>query len=163
MQKKLGNGFVVKNRYEQKEFIYKIMKSEKWAVIAILSFILLVSSFNIIGTMIMLIIEKRKDISTLHSLGADMNKIRKIFVYEGWLVSIVGAVIGLILGLAISLGQQYFGWLKLAATQSFATIAYPVKVDFGSTILVFGIVLLIGYVVASYPVRYITRKFFTGI
>ncbi len=163
LQKKLGNGFVVKNRYEQKEFIYKIMKSEKWAVIAILSFILLVSSFNIIGTMIMLIIEKRKDISTLHSLGADMNKIRKIFVYEGWLVSIVGAVIGLILGLAISLGQQYFGWLKLAATQSFATIAYPVKVDFGSTILVFGIVLLIGYVVASYPVRYITRKFFTGI
>ncbi len=157
----LGEGFVVKNRYEQKQLVYKIMKSEKWAIIAILSFILLVSSFNIIGTMIMLIIEKRDNLSTIHALGADIDKIRKIFLIEGWLISSIGAVIGLILGLALSLGQQIFGWLKFPTQGSFIESVYPVHVEGIDVLLVFTVVIAIGYIVANYPVRFITRKFFT--
>ncbi|MBN2662454.1 MAG: ABC transporter permease [Bacteroidales bacterium] len=157
----LGDGFVVKNRFEQKQLVYKIMKSEKWATIAILSFILLVSSFNIIGTMIMLIIEKKDNLSTMHSMGADIDKIRKIFLFEGWMISATGAVIGLIIGLIISLGQQTFGWLKFSSTGSFVQSVYPVQVNFTDVIFVLIIVLSIGYIVANYPVRFITKKFFT--
>jgi lipoprotein-releasing system permease protein len=161
IQKKVGKGFVVKNRFEQKQLIYKIMRTEKWAVIAILSFILLVSSFNIIGTMIMLIIEKRNDLSTLHAIGADIEKIRRIFLVEGWLISSIGAVLGLIIGLAISLGQQYYGWLKFPSSGSFATNSYPVQVHGIDVVFVFIVVMLIGYIVAKYPVRFITKKFFS--
>lgn len=157
----LGDGFVVKNRFEQKQLVYKIMKSEKWATIAILSFILLVSSFNIIGTMIMLIIEKKDNLSTMHAIGADIEKIRKIFLFEGWMISAIGAVIGLILGLGVSLGQQKFGWLKFSTSGSFVQSIYPVQVNFVDVIFVFAIVLAIGYLVANYPVRFITKKFFT--
>lgn len=157
----LGDGFVVKNRFEQKQLVYKIMKSEKWATIAILSFILLVSSFNIIGTMIMLIIEKKDNLSTMHAMGADIDKIRKIFLFEGWMISAIGAVIGLFIGLIISLGQQTFGWLKFSSTGSFVQSVYPVQVNFTDVIFVLIIVLSIGYIVANYPIRFITKKFFT--
>jgi lipoprotein-releasing system permease protein len=160
LQELLGDGFVVKNRFEQKQLVYKIMKSERWAIIAILSFILLVSSFNIIGTMIMLIIDKKSDIATIHSLGADIDTIRNIFRFEGWMISAIGAIIGLILGLAVSLVQQYFGLLKFPGGGSFVTNAYPVQVHFTDTIFVFVVVLAIGFLVASYPVKYITNKFF---
>lgn len=157
----VGDSFTVKNRYEQKQLVYKIMKSERWAIFAILSFILLVSSFNIIGTMIMLIIDKKKDINTLNSVGADLDSIRKIFLFEGWLISVAGAVIGLILGLSITLAQQFWGLLKLPTNGSFVSNVYPVDVHFGDTVLVFGVVIAIGFLVANYPVRFITRKFFT--
>ncbi len=160
IQQILGSGFTVKNRFEQKQLVYKIMKSEKWATIAILMFILLVSSFNIIGTMIMLIIEKRDNISTMHALGADIDKIRKIFLYEGWLISAIGAVIGLVFGLFISLGQQYFGWIKYSTHNSFTQSIYPIHVDFSNVFFVFIVVLFIGWLVANYPVKYITKKFF---
>lgn len=161
IQELVGEGFVVKNRYEQKELVYKIMKSERWAIFAILSFILLVSSFNIVGTMIMLIIDKKKDISTLNAVGADIEKIRKIFLFEGWMISFAGAAIGLVLGLAITLAQQFFGLLKLPTSGSFVANAYPVEVHFLDTILVFGVVVAIGFLIANYPIRFITRKFFT--
>jgi len=160
IQSVLGEGFVVKNRYEQKQLVYKIMKSEKWAIIAILSFVLLVSSFNIIGTMIMLIIEKRNDISTMHAVGADVDKIRKIFLIEGWLISAIGAVVGLIIGLAVTLGQQKFGWIKFPSQGTFVQNVYPVSVHFADVAFVFFVVIAIGYLVAKYPVKFITRKFF---
>jgi len=160
IQQIVGSGFVVKNRFQQKQLVYKIMKSEKWAVIAILSFILLVSSFNIVGTMIMLIIEKKNDLSTLHSVGADIEKIRKIFLYEGWLIASIGAVIGLVIGLTISLGQQFFGWLKFPSAGSFVSNAYPVQVHGVDVIFVFAVVMFIGFLVANYPIRFITKKFF---
>lgn len=161
IQEIVGQGFVVKNRFQQKQLVYKIMKTEKWAVIAILCFILLVSSFNIIGTMIMLIIEKKNDLSTIHSLGADIDKIRKIFLYEGWLISSIGAVIGLVVGLVISLGQQIFGWLKFPSSGSFVMSAYPVQVHAIDVVFVFIVVMFIGFLVANYPVKFITKKFFT--
>ena len=161
IQEIIGEGFVVKNRYEQKQLVYKIMKSERWAIFAILSFILLVSSFNIVGTMIMLIIDKKNDIITLNSVGADIDKIRKIFLFEGWMISIAGAVTGLVLGLIITLVQQFFGLLKFPTSGSFVSNAYPVAVHFFDTLLVFGVVVAIGFLVANYPIRFISRKFFT--
>ena len=160
IQEIVGDGFVVKNRYEQKQLVYKIMKSERWAIFAILSFILLVSSFNIVGTMIMLIIDKKNDIITLNSVGADIDKIRKIFLFEGWMISIVGALTGLVLGVIVSLVQQFFGLLKFPSSGSFVSNAYPVEVNFLDTLLVFGVVVAIGFLIANYPVRFITRKFF---
>ncbi len=161
IQKIVGKGFVVKNRFEQKQLVYKIMKTEKLAVIAILIFILLLSSFNIIGTMIMLIIEKKRDLATFQALGADIDKIRKIFLYEGWLISSIGAFTGLVIGLAVSLGQQVFGWVKFPSSGTFVSNVYPVQVHAVDVIFVFAVVMFIGYLVANYPVRFITKKFFT--
>lgn len=161
IQEIVGEGFTVKNRFEQKQLVYKIMKSERWAVVAILCFILLVSSFNIVGTMIMLIIDKKRDISTLNSVGANLDSIRKIFLFEGWMISFVGALIGLVFGLAISLAQQFWGFLKFPSSGTFVSNAYPVEVHLLDTLFVFGVVVAIGFLVANYPVRFITRKFFT--
>ena len=93
-----GKGFIVQNRYEQQEIFYKVMQSERLAIFFILTLILIIASFNIIGSLTMLIIEKERDIEILKSLGADNNLIRKIFIFEGWLISIIGAIAGIILG-----------------------------------------------------------------
>ena len=97
LQKILGTDFSVKNRFQQQELFYKIMKSEKWAIFFILSFILIVASLNIIGSLTMLIIDKKKDIKTLNNMGADWKTIRKIFLFHGWINSFFGAIIGIIL------------------------------------------------------------------
>lgn len=158
----LGKGFVIKNRFEQKQLAYKIMRTEKWAIIAILSFILLISSFNIIGSLVMLIIEKKNDIRTFQSMGSDISTIRKIFMIEGWLISVIGAVIGLILGVILSLIQQKFGWITFPSQGTFVQNVYPVEVHFIDVIFVFVVVVSIGYLVAKYPVRYITNKIFSA-
>lgn len=155
----LGDGFEVKNRYEQKPLIYKILKTERLAIIAILSFILLVSSFNIIGSMIMMILDKRSDIGNINAIGANVDELRRIFFYQGWMISLIGDIIGIIIGLALALGQQYFGWLKFPTSGAFMTNAYPVKVVPIDVLLVFVVVVIIGYIVAKYPVRFITKKF----
>lgn len=155
----LGNEFEVKNRYEQQEFVYKIMQSEKWAIFLILSFILIIASFNIIGSLSMLIIEKKKDIETLRNLGANLQLIRKIFLLEGWMISILGALSGLLLGSLICIIQQQFGLVKIQGGESFVIDTYPVSMELPDFLFVFLTVLLIGYLAAWYPVRYITRKF----
>jgi lipoprotein-releasing system permease protein len=155
----MGQDFDVKNRYEQEELLYKIMKTEKWAIFFILSFIIIVASFNIIGSLTMLIIEKKKDISILQSMGTDLVRIRKIFLYEGWMITIIGAIAGLILGTVICWMQQTFEIIKLGGSGSFVIDAYPVRMVFTDFILVFVTVLAIGYFAAWYPVRYITRRF----
>ena len=154
-----GDKYFVKDRFEQHELLYKIMKSEKWAIFLILTFILIIASFNIIGSLTMLIIDKQEDISILQSLGADFNMVRKIFLFEGWLISIVGAVFGLILGLIICLAQQKFGIISLDTSGNFIIDAYPVKVLVSDMFFVFGTVVCIGFVAAWYPVRYITRRY----
>jgi len=155
----MGPDFDVKNRYEQEELLFKIMKTEKWAIFFILSFILIVASFNIIGSLTMLIIEKKKDISILQSMGTDLVRIRKIFLYEGWMITIIGAIAGLILGIIICWAQQAFEIIKLGGSGSFVIDAYPVQMVLTDFLLVFLTVLAIGYFAAWYPVRYITRKF----
>jgi lipoprotein-releasing system permease protein len=155
----LGAEFRLQNRNEQNELFYRIMRSEKWAIFFILSFILVIASFNIIGSLTMLILDKQKDIDTLDSLGASTNLIRRIFLLEGWLISISGAVIGLILGSFISWLQAEYGLVKLSGSGTFIIDAYPVVFLFQDVIKVFVAVLTIGFLAAWVPVRYIARKY----
>jgi lipoprotein-releasing system permease protein len=153
-----GKGFVVQNRYEQQEIFYKVMRSERLAIFFILTLILIIASFNIIGSLTMLIIEKERDIEILKSLGADNNLIRKIFIFEGWLISIIGAVTGIILGFIICWLQETYGLVKLQS-DSLIMDSYPVVMKIKDFIIVPGTVLLIGYWAAWYPVRFLTKKF----
>jgi lipoprotein-releasing system permease protein len=152
-----GDGFKVQNRFEQQEVLYKIMKSEKWAVFLILTFILIVASFNVIGSLSMLILDKKKDILVLNSLGASTQTIRRIFFTEGLLVAFTGALAGLVLGLGICLLQQQFGIIKLQGGGSFVIQAYPVKIMFTDFVYVFFTILIIGCVAAWIPAQRITR------
>lgn len=152
----LGKRFNVLNRYEQQADFFKIMKIEKWMTFLILCFILLIASFNIIGSLSMLIIDKKADIVTLRNLGADNHLIKQIFLFEGWLISIVGAVSGIFIGTLLCLLQEYFGLLKLGS--NYVVDAYPVVTNATDILLVFVTVLLMGFVAAYYPVRYLKTK-----
>jgi len=158
VKKIFNNGFVVMNRYEQQEIFYKVMKSERLAIFVILTLILIIASFNIIGSLTMLIIEKERDVEILRSLGADNNLIRKIFIFEGWLISIIGAAAGVMLGFIICWLQQKYGFVKLNS-ESLILNAYPVVMKLKYFIIVPLTVLLIGYWAAWYPVRFLTKKY----
>jgi lipoprotein-releasing system permease protein len=153
-----GEGFTVQNKYEQQAIFYKVMRSERLAIFFILTLILIIASFNIIGSLTMLIIEKERDIEILQSLGADNNLIRKIFIFEGWLISIIGAVAGVFLGFGVCWLQQTYGFVKLQS-QSLIMDSYPVVMKIKDFIIVPGTVLIIGYWAAWYPVRYLTKKY----
>jgi lipoprotein-releasing system permease protein len=155
----LGDTFRVQNRNQQNELFYRIMRSEKWAIFFILSFILVIASFNIIGSLTMLILDKRKDIDTLDSLGPSPTLIKRIFLLEGWLISISGAVIGLILGSFLSWLQAEYGLIKLSGSGSFIIDAYPVVFQWLDVVKVFLTVLAIGLLAAWLPVRYIARRY----
>lgn len=153
-----GSSFLVQNKYQQQELFYKVMKSERLAIFFILTLILLIASFSIIGSLTMLIIEKERDIEILKSLGADNNLIRKIFIFEGWLISIIGAAAGVILGFLLCRLQQEFGLIRLRS-ESLIMNAYPVVMKLKDFIVVPATVLLIGFWAAWYPVRYLTKKY----
>jgi lipoprotein-releasing system permease protein len=159
----LGEEFQVKNREQQNELFYKVMRSEKWAIFLILTFILIIASFNIIGSLSMLIIEKKKDILTLRNMGAGNSLIKKIFLVEGWMISAVGSITGLLLGTTISWIQQRFGVIKLSGSGSFIIDAYPVHIEVIDIILIWITVLLIGFLAARYPVRQISKKYLAAI
>jgi lipoprotein-releasing system permease protein len=160
LQEILGDGFRVRNRYQQHEWLYRVMESEKWAIFLILTFILLVASFNIIGSITMLIIEKKKDIAVLKSMGAGEGLIRKIFLFEGWMISAVGAFAGLLLGFIISYAQMQYGIIKLYGAGTFIIDAYPVELRSMDFLYVLLTVLAIGFFAALLPVRYLTRRLF---
>ena len=153
LQEKLGSRFIVKNRYEQQESFFKIMKIEKWITYLILCFILLIASFNIIGSLSMLIIDKKSDIETLRNLGANKLLIKNIFLFEGWMISLVGAILGITIGTFLCLLQEYFGFLKLGT--GYLVDAYPVVTNLSDTLLVLFTVLAMGFIAAYYPVKYI--------
>lgn len=154
----MGDDFLVQNRYEQQEMFYKVMKAERLAIFVILTFILIIASFNIIGSLTMLIIEKERDISILRSLGADNRLIKRIFIYEGWMISLIGTVIGLLTGFLLCAAQQHFGIVKLAG-DSLLIDAYPVKMQLADFFTVAATVLAIGYAAAWYPVHYLSRRY----
>jgi len=156
IQDLLGKKYQVKNRYEQQESFFKIMKIEKWITYLILCFILLIASFNIIGSLSMLIIDKSADIQTLRNLGADNQLIRRIFLFEGWMISGVGALIGIGLGGILCLLQEHLGLLRLGT--GYIVEAYPVVTKLSDVLLVFFTVLVMGFLAAYYPVRYIRNK-----
>ncbi len=156
----VGPSFLVKNKYQQEELLYKIMRSEKWAIFLILTFILIIATFNVIGSLTMLILEKRKDISILFSLGASEKTIRRIFLLEGWLISFFGAIFGLCLGWLLCYLQQRFGLIKLGGDPgAFLVQAYPVDIQWTDFIAVFITVNIIGLVAALFPVSRITQRF----
>jgi lipoprotein-releasing system permease protein len=156
-----GKDYSVKNRLEQQEIFYKVMRSERLAIFFILTLILIIASFNIMGSLTMLIIEKERDIEILKSLGADNNLIRKIFIFEGWMISLIGAFAGVILGFIICWIQQRFGLIRLNS-ETLMIKAYPVVLKIKDFIVVPATVLLIGYWAAWYPVRFLTKKYLTG-
>ncbi len=147
----LGKGFRVLDRYEQQADFFRILRIEKLLTFLLLVFILLIASFNIIGSLSMLIIDKSEDIRILSHLGADEPTIRRVFLIEGWLISSLGTLIGLILGVALCLGQQHFEWLKLGNGSEYVISAYPVLVQPADILLVALIVLALGFVAAWYP------------
>ncbi len=157
-EKIFGRDYIIQNRFEQQEIFYKVMRSERLAIFFILTFILLIASFNIIGSLTMLIIEKERDVEILRSLGADNNLIRKIFIFEGWMISFIGAVAGLILGFIVCWLQQTFGFIKLQS-DTLIMNAYPVVIKIKDFVIVSGTVLLIGFMAAWYPVRFLTKKY----
>jgi lipoprotein-releasing system permease protein len=155
----LGKDFLVENRYQQNDVFYKTMQTEKWAIFLILVFILVVASFNVIGTLTMLMLEKKKDIITLRNLGADARILKKIFLLEGWLISTSGAVLGAILGLLICWLQTRFGLIRLQGSGSFIIDFYPVLVKATDVVIILISVILIGLLAAWYPIRYLTRRY----
>ena len=156
---KLGSRFMVKNRYQQHDYLYKTMQGEKYAVYLILILILIIASFNIVGSLTMLIIDKKEDISILQSMGADKLLIRNIFLFEGWSVSLLGALVGTVIGVAICQAQITYGFVKLQGGGSFIIDAYPMKIVSLDILLIFCSVLLIGFLAAWLPVKYISGKF----
>jgi lipoprotein-releasing system permease protein len=158
IMKIFGSDFIVQDRLQQQAVFYKVMRSERLAIFIILTLILLIASFNIIGSLTMLIIEKERDIEILKSLGADNSLIRKIFISEGWLISIIGAAAGLLLGFIICWLQMRFGFIKLNG-ETMVLKSYPVALKLKDFIIVPATVLLIGYWAAWYPVRYLTKKY----
>jgi len=158
IQSLLGEEFKVENRYEQQKEAFQMISIEKWVSFLLLCFILLIAAFNIIGSLSMLIVDKQKDIETLRNLGAGNRLISRIFLFEGWMISAVGAVVGILLGSLLCLGQQYFGWIKLGGSGMFAVEAYPVQVIPSDLVLILIAVLIIGFLAVIYPVRYLSRK-----
>lgn len=156
----LGPAFHVKNKYEQHDLIFKTMQSEKWAAYLILLFILIIASFNILGSLSMLIIDKKEDILILRSMGANPNLVRRIFLIEGWLISILGAFLGTFLGILICWIQIKFEIIGLPGSGSFVISAYPVEIVFRDIVFIFCAVILIGFVASWYPIRYISNKYF---
>ena len=154
-----GTKFVVKDRFEQQDDTFKIMKIEKLIAYIFLTFILVVACFNIIGSLSMLIIDKKDDVVTLRNLGASDKQITRIFLFEGRLISALGAVIGIIIGLVLCWAQQTFGLVKLGSSSgSFIINAYPVSVHPEDIILIFLTVLIVGFLAVWYPVRYFSRR-----
>ena len=135
-----GDDFRVQTSYQQKESLYRIMQYEKWGIYFIILMVLVIASFSIVGSLIMIIIDKQKDTETLITLGAERKLIRRIFVREGMLISGIGMAAGLVLGIAVCLLQQHFGWIKMAGS-SFLVDAYPVEIE---TTDLLGIVLSVG-------------------
>ena len=158
----LGSGFKVQDRYEQQLDTYRIMEVEKLISYIFLTFILLIACFNVIGSLSMLIIDKRKDVETLRNLGADNKLVYRIFLFEGCLISFIGALVGVVSGLVLCLIQQEFGILSLGngdMAGAFVVDAYPVSVQWGDVCLVLITVLLVSFLSVQYPVRYLFKKF----
>lgn len=155
----LGEKFHVKNKEEQHDLVFKTMKSEKWAVYFILIFILLLASGNMIGNLTMLYIDKKEDITILKSMGLTTHNINRIFLYEGWIISFVGGLIGTLLGIFVCWLQIEFELIKLpGANGSFVISAYPVSIMLSDIILAFLAVLSIGFLASWYPVKFMSQK-----
>ena len=157
LSKLLGDNYFVKNAYQQEAMIYKVMQSEKWSIYAILSFILLIASFNMVGIIAILILEKKQDVHILNSMGADAKTIRRIFLYEGFLISVSGTLIGFVLGLLFCFLQTHFQFIGFGEG-GYILDAYPVEIRITDILLIFAIVFCITLPPAYLPVRKVVVK-----
>jgi lipoprotein-releasing system permease protein len=156
----LGSKYVVKDRFQQQEFIYKILRSEKLAIFLILSFILIIATFNVIGTLSMIILEKQKDIAVMSAMGATMKFIRRLFIVEGMLVISIGTVLGIIAGAILCWLQQTYGLLSLGGGEAdFVIQAYPVKMKLSDLLIILSTLALIGFLSSYVPARRINTAF----
>lgn len=153
----VGDDYLVRTRFQQKEELYRLMLYEKWGIYFIILMVLVIASFSIVGSLIMIIIDKKKDTETLLTLGADRSLIRRIFIYEGLLISGMGTLLGLILGISICLLQQEFGFVKMAGT-SFLVDAYPVEMKLMDIVGVVISVWIVNYVISWFTVSRMVRS-----
>lgn len=160
IRKLLGNNFKVENRHEQHDSFYKMMRVEKIMAYLILCFVLVIATFNLIGTMSMLIFDKKEGIKTLKSIGADKQMVTCIFLLEGWLISVIGVAVGLMLGISLVLIQQHFGLVQFSGGANFVVKAYPVSLKLSDVFYTLITVTSIGFVAAFYPVRVIVGRYF---
>ena len=158
LKKHLGEDFQVLDRYEQQADTYRIMEIEKLISFLFLTFILMIACFNVIGSLSMLIIDKRADVDTLRNLGATDKQIVRIFLFEGRMITFIGALIGIILGLSLCFLQQEYGLISLGTAGDFVVDAYPVSVHAWDVVVVFITVLVVGFLSVWYPVNYLSRK-----
>ena len=157
LEEKLGETFYVKNRIEQNKILYNILGTEKWAVYIILTFIVIIAIFNIIGSLTMLVLDKLKDIAILRSLGAGKTFIKRIFLLEGMMITMAGCVLGLGVGLLFCLGQQKYGWVKMSEDIRMAN-AYPIAFKWTDFLLVFITVCLFSFVASALSARLSVKK-----
>lgn len=163
IQSLLGEGFAVLDRYEQQADFFRILRVEKLLTTLLLVFILLIASFNIIGSLSMLIIDKQTDIQTLSHLGANKKMIQRIFLFEGWLISTLGAMVGLAIGLIVCLAQEHLGILKLGNGTEYVVSAYPVAVQTTDVLIVAAVVLTLGFLAAWIPARKVQEAKSSGV
>lgn len=154
----LGDKYVIQDKFQQQALLYKIIRSEKWAIFAILSFILVLAIFNVIGSLTMLILEKRKDIAVMQTMGASNSTIRKIFLFEGLQISFFGVVAGLFIGGLLAWLQQTFGIITIGQGATLVIDSYPVKLRWTDFVLVFTTVITIGFIASWLPVRRLSKK-----
>lgn len=154
----LGDDFSVKDRFEQQELLYKVLKSEKLVVFLILAFIVFIAVFNVVGSLTMLILDKKSDIEILQSMGADLPVVRKIFLYQGLIITTAGAFTGLILGLAFCLLQMHFGFIKMPGSTTMIMDYYPVVLNYWDFIIVFSTIFGIGLLATLVPVMRIGKS-----
>lgn len=154
----LGEDFCVSDRYEQQADTFRIMEIEKLISYLFLTFILVIASFNVIGSLSMLIIDKRDDVNTLRNLGANDNQIVRIFLFEGRMISFIGASLGVVLGLFLCWLQQKYGLIALGSSGTFVVDAYPVSVHLTDVIVIFITVLAVGFLSVWYPVRFLSKR-----
>jgi lipoprotein-releasing system permease protein len=152
----LGSNYVIKNREQQNALLYKTLKSEKLWTFIILLFILVIATFNVIGSLTMLIIEKKKDILILNNMGADIQLIRNIFLIEGLLITFIGAILGLIFGVLVCWLQIKFSLIRFS--EGYVVDAYPIKILPSDLLLIISMVFIIGFLAAWYPIRIFTKK-----
>ncbi|WP_255417125.1 FtsX-like permease family protein [Proteiniphilum sp. X52] len=159
IERVLGDDFLVEDRYQQQKESYRMMQIEKWVTFLIMVFVLLIAVFNLVGSLSMLIVEKRDDIKSLQNMGASEQLISRVFLYEGWLISFIGILSGIIIGLSLCLLQQHFGLLRLSDTPGAYIIdAYPVIVKMTDVVIAFAVVSLISLLTVLYPVNNLRKK-----
>ncbi len=156
LRNKLGEKYLIQNRFEQQQVLYKILKTEKLVVFLVLLFIMIISAFNIIGSLSMFILDKKKDIKTLSELGATIYDIRNIFFLKSMFTVSIGAIFGLILGLIFTFIQMYFGVIKMVG--NFVVESYPIAIDFFDILIIILVVLSIGIFTSWYPTRILIKK-----